>query len=101
MDFYVVADEDTVRGFGYAGVEGVVVHNAQEAAAELDRLARQQAELIIIVTETIADTVRDKINAIRYEEALPLVVEVPGPEGPSEKSPSLLRMIREAVGIRF
>lgn len=101
MDFYVVADEDTVVGFGYAGIPGVIVRDAQEAAAELDRLVGSQAELIVITTEQVADTVREKVNAIRFEEALPIIVEIPGPQGPSDKSPSLLRMIREAVGIKF
>ncbi|MCK4375048.1 MAG: V-type ATP synthase subunit F [Candidatus Brocadiae bacterium] len=109
MDFYVVADEDTVAGFRYVGIPGVVVADAEQAAAELDRLARSQAELIVITTEQIADTVREKVSAIRFlvpsgaegREALPLIVEIPGPQGPSEKSPSLMKMIREAVGIRF
>ena len=101
MDFYVVADADTVVGFSYAGIAGAVVRTPAEAAAELDRLAQSQAELIVITTEQVADVVRDKINAIRFGEALPLIVEIPGPEGPSEKGPSLLKTIREAVGIKF
>ena len=101
MDFYVVADEDTVAGFRYVGIPGVVVRNATEAEAELDRLVRSEAELVVITTEQVANTVREKVNAIRFGEALPIMVEIPGPEGPSEESPSLLKIIREAVGIKF
>jgi V/A-type H+-transporting ATPase subunit F len=101
VEFYVVGDEDTVQGFRYAGVRGAVVTTPEEAEAELDRLSARQAELIVITTEQIADTVRQKVNAIRFGERLPLIVEIPGPEGPSEATPSLLAMIREAVGITF
>lgn len=101
MDFYVVADRDTVVGFRYVGVSGVVVDGPDEARAELERLRDQRAELIVITTERIAESVREEINALRYAEDLPLIVEIPGPEGPSTETPSLLRMIRDAVGIRF
>lgn len=101
MDFYVVADEDTVAGFRYAGLRGMVVTTADAARAELQRLADEDAELIVITTERIADSVRETVNAIRYEGALPLVVEIPGPAGPAEARTSLEQMIRGAVGIRF
>jgi len=101
MEFYVVADRDTVAGFRCIGIPGVAVESSREAEAELGRLAESRAELIVITTEQVADTVREKVNAIRFGEALPLIVELPGPEGPSEESPSLLKLIREAVGIRF
>jgi len=101
LDFYVIADEDTVVGFRYAGVRGVTVSSPEQAAAELDRLVAQKAELIIITTERIAETVRDKIQAARFSEELPLIVEIPGPSGPAPDAPSLLDRIRGAVGIKF
>jgi V/A-type H+-transporting ATPase subunit F len=101
VEFYVIGDEDTVQGFRYVGIPGKVVTGAQQAAAELARLAETKEELIIITTEQIANTVRDEVNALRFGEELPLVVEIPGPGGPSADSPSLLRMIREAVGVKF
>jgi len=63
--------------------------------------ARQRQDEIIIVTEQVARWLRREIDELRYSEALPIVVEVPGPEGPVQEGPSLLRLIREAVGIRF
>ncbi len=101
MQFYVVADADTVQGFRYAGIEGRAVASPEEAGEELERLASEQAELIVITTEQIANAMREVVSRIRFSEELPLIVEIPGPEGPSEQSPSLLKMIREAIGIRF
>lgn len=101
MEFYVVADEDTVTGFRSVGVPGRVVADARAAAAELDALAEQHAERIVITTERLADGMRERINAIRFGEALPLIVEIPGPEGPSVEGPSLLKLISDAVGVKF
>jgi V/A-type H+-transporting ATPase subunit F len=100
MDFYVVADEDTVVGFRYAGVPGTIVHTAGQAADELDRMVEQKSKIIIITTEQIGNTVREKINGIRSAAAFPLIVEIPGLQGPSPDSPSLLKMIHEAIGIK-
>lgn len=101
MEFYVVADEDTVAGFRFAGVRGMVAGTPDAAKTELQRLADEDAELIVITTERIADSVRDTVNAIRYEGELPLIVEIPGPREPGETTTSLEQMIRDAVGIRF
>jgi vacuolar-type H+-ATPase subunit F/Vma7 len=78
-----------------------VVENAAQAAQQLDRLVERGEKAIIITTEQVANSVREKVNEIRFGGAFPLIVEVPGPGGPSEESPSLMRMIREAVGIKF
>ena len=101
MEFFVVADRDTVTGFRCVGIAGVVVETAREAEVEFDRLAREEAEMIVITTEQVAGMVHDRISAIRFGERLPLIVEIPGPEGPSAEGPSLLKLIREAVGIKF
>ena len=101
MKFYVLADRDTVTGFAGIGVPGMAVQSPQQAAAELDRLAAAKADMIVITTQQVADSIREKVNAVRFGGALPLVVEIPGPGGPSDASPSLMNLIREAVGIKF
>ncbi len=100
MRYYVVGDEDTVLGFRYAGVAGEVARDAAEARAALERLKRPGDVTILIVTDTIADMVREEVNALRFDFELPLVVEVPGPRGPSPMRKDLLALIREAVGIK-
>jgi len=63
------------------------------------RIANEEPETIIIITDALAESIREEVNRIRFDLALPLVVEIPGPEGPIEK-PNLLKLIQEAVGIR-
>lgn len=99
MRYYVIGDSDTVLGFAYAGVAGEVVADAAGARSALLRIANEEPETIIIITDPIAESIREDVNRIRFDLTLPLVVQVPGPEGPMEK-PSLLKLIQEAVGIR-
>jgi V/A-type H+-transporting ATPase subunit F len=97
--YFVVGDEDTVLGFQCAGVAGAVVNTSQEAAEALRRV-REGGVGVVIVTEEVADMVRAEMDALRFEEALPLVVEVPGPQGPLPGRRTLSDIIREAVGIK-
>jgi vacuolar-type H+-ATPase subunit F/Vma7 len=101
VDFYVVADEDTVTGFAYVGIGGIAVRTPQEAARHIQALAEKEEELVLITTERIAHAIRPTVNRVRFGEQLPLIVEIPGPQGPSEGAPDLLKQIREAIGIRI
>ena len=98
-NYLVIADADTVLGFMCAGVPGVAVDKSQAA---LDALRRAQKDGIgvVIMTEEIADMVRDAVDEIRFDEALPLVVEVAGPRGPISGRRSRADMIRQAIGVK-
>lgn len=101
MKFFCIADADTVRGFRLAGIAGQVVTTAGEAAAALaGAVARPDCGLIIL-TERVAVDIRQQVDAIRLEQDLPLMVEIPGPEGPLPGHKSLRQLVQEAVGIRF
>ena len=96
--FFVIGDDDTVLGFRFAGLPGQVVSNKQEARLALQKAARAK-DAIIIITDVAAQMIREDVNAIRFEAKTPILVEVPTRRGPLEGRPSLLDLIREAVGI--
>jgi len=95
----VIADEDTVLGFRFAGVEGRVVESRSEAARAFEEAVRMPDLGLVILTERIAGGIRAAVDRQRFEASVPLVVEVPGPEGPPEDRRTMLDMIREAVGV--
>ena len=101
MSYYVIADEDTVLGFRYAGVEGEVVESEQEAREVFGRVCRSGRHDIVILTEEVSNSIRDDVNRVRFELQTPVVVEVPGVAGPTPDRPDLLKLIREAVGLRL
>ena len=99
MKFYCVADEDTVRGFRLAGVAGRVVVTPDQAAAAVDEAIAQPEYGILILTEKVAAGIRQQVDAVRLERDHPLIVEIPGPEGPQPGRKSLRQFVQEAVGI--
>ena len=101
MDFYCIADEDTVRGFRLAGVDGQAVTSPREAAEALERAVGRQGLGVLILTDAVAAGIRHEVDAVRAGRGLPLVVEIPGPEGPMPGRKALRRLIQEAVGVRI
>lgn len=101
MKFYCIADEDTVRGFRLAGVEGRVVSSPGEAAEALAEVAVQPDLGIVVLTQQVAAGIREEVDAFRLDRDQPLLVEIPGPEGPMPGRQDLRRLAGSAVGIRM
>ena len=101
MSFYVIADEDTVLGFRYAGVPGASVGDAASAREAFEGVLASRQYDLIILTEPVADLMRDEVTRVRFESQGPVVVEVPGPKGPSPNRQDLMKLIQEAVGLKL
>lgn len=99
MTVHCLAEEDTVRGFRLAGVPGTVVTDPASAGAALQRTLADPNIGILIVTESVGAQLRARIDAHRRERSRPLVVEIPGPEGPSPNRPDPGQWIQSAMGI--
>ncbi|HUW57213.1 MAG TPA: V-type ATP synthase subunit F [Planctomycetota bacterium] len=101
MSYYCIADEDTVLGFRYAGVAGEAVEGSEQARSAFERVCASNKADIVILTEVVANSIRDSVNHVRFKTQHPIVVEVPGPEGPVPDRADLLKLIQEAVGLRL
>lgn len=101
MRFFCIGDADTVGGFRLAGVSGRVAADTAETRVALDEAVSRTDCGIVIITETLADGVRSQIDAIRLERERPLILEIPGPEGPLPGRKGLREFVQEAVGMRI
>lgn len=101
MKFFCVGDEDTVMGFRLAGVPGRVAFDTAGTGAALKEAVSRPDCGIIIITERLADDIRSEIDAIRMERDRPLILEIPGPEGPLPGRKGLREFVQEAVGMRI
>ncbi len=101
MKFCCIADEDTVRGFRLAGIPGQAVTTAPQAATAVHQAIQRRDCGIIILTDTVASGIRSQVDAIRLERDQPLIVEIPGPDGPLPGRKSLRQLVQEAVGMRL
>jgi V/A-type H+-transporting ATPase subunit F len=101
VKFFCIADEDTLRGFRLAGVDGRVVSTADESRQAIEDALRMPECAIIIITADAADAARDMVDTVRIERECPLIIEIPGPRGKPAESKGLRRFVQEAVGIRL
>lgn len=99
MKFYCIADEDTVRGFRLAGIVTRVAATAEQAQAAINEATAQPDCGVIIITEKVAAWILPQMEMIRLTRDRPLIVEIPGPEGPLPGRKSLREFVQEAVGV--
>ena len=101
MQLMVIGNPDTVRGFALAGVRGENATSAEELQQAMD-IAMDDEEIgIVLVTQDVAALAPERIDALKGRgDLIPLVIEIPGPEGPNADRPSLSEMIRRITGVR-
>jgi V/A-type H+-transporting ATPase subunit F len=100
MRYHVIADEDTVLGFRYAGIEGSIVEAPEQARRVFREVVADSNVGVIIMTERAAETIGEEVSRILYQSTRPVIVRIPGPEGPLPTRRSLQDMIAEAVGVK-
>lgn len=99
----VVADTDTVTGFKLGGIkEGYVVETQEEAETQMKELIRGKSVSIIIITEKIGDECRDFIEKYTQSNTLPMIIEIPDKNGPSERDVDPMGdLIKRVIGVEM
>ncbi len=101
MKYFVIGDEDTVLGFGMVGVEGRSVTSQEDADRAFGEALEDTQVGIVIITEAAADLIRSKVDHYVFSRSFPLIVEVPGRDGPKEGRPELKELVNRAIGINL
>ncbi len=101
MRYYIIGDEDTVLGFELAGVAGKSVETEEQADAAFREALADRENGIIIITETAADLIREKVNTLLFSASFPLIVEIPDGGGRKEGRKDLRALVNEAIGIKL
>jgi vacuolar-type H+-ATPase subunit F/Vma7 len=97
----VIGHEDAVWGFALTGVRGQVVKSKEELDRALDAILEEGTVDIVLVTEDVADWSRQRVETLKVRSTQPLVVEIPGPEGPDPDQPTLSEIIRRTIGVKI
>ena len=117
MEYFFLGDPQLVTAFGFIGIKGASVLNANEAyrvfrritegydetagtVLPSDRLPGIESCRILILTEEVAHWLGDTLIAWQLSDRYPLIVEIPGLMGSLPGRKTLVDSIREAVGIR-
>lgn len=101
MKIGVIGDFETVTGFRLAGIKDAYeVEELSEAVDLLKGIVKNEEIGLIIITEKIADDIRDEIKELFEKRITPLLVEIPDKNGPIEKKRDPIKeLIRRAVGV--
>jgi vacuolar-type H+-ATPase subunit F/Vma7 len=100
MSIWVLGSVETVTAFALAGVGGRAVERRAELLSALDEAVGRDGIRVLAVEEGIAALAREEIDRLKLDPRAPLVVEVPGPLGPTEERQTALDLVRRVLGIR-
>ncbi len=101
MKIQVIGNPEAVQGFSLVGVQGRVATTADELNQALDQALESKDTGIILVTQDVGRLIEPRMDYLKLRSTVPLVVEIPGPEGVRADQPSLSDIVLRAIGIRI
>ncbi len=102
MRFYLISDNiDTQMGMRLAGIEGTVVHTADEVRAALKSAMGNEAVGVVLITEKLVNLCPDLVYELKLKCKRPLIVEIPDRHGSGRANDSITRYVREAIGVKI
>ena len=98
----IIGDIDVVSGFRLGGVKRAEVANsAEEAVAAFDKILDEEIS-IIIITQVLANEIRNHINRKIGSSVLPMIIEIPDNDGSSEgSSDQMADLIKRVIGVEM
>ncbi|MCK9435935.1 MAG: V-type ATP synthase subunit F [Synergistaceae bacterium] len=102
MKAFLVSDNhDSLVGMRLAGIQGCLVHTADETFAAIDRALKMPNLAILAITERAAEMAPDVVQQLRERGELPLLVEIPDRFGTKRGPDFLTRYVQEAIGVKM
>ena len=101
MNVFVIGNQQAVLGFSLVGVNGKAVISAAEVDEALDEALSNAENGIVLITEDVAALIQARMDQLKLRSTVPLVVEIPGPQGVAEGQPSLNEIVMRAIGVRL
>jgi vacuolar-type H+-ATPase subunit F/Vma7 len=101
MKVRVIGHPEAVLGFSLVGVEGKTATTAEEVNLALDEALADDEIGIVLVTQDMAALVEARMDYLKLRSTVPLIVEIPGPEGVSPDQPSLSDVVLRAIGVKI
>ena len=98
----IIGDIDNVTGFRLGGVKRAeVVETAEEAIIALDKFLDEDIS-IIIITQILANEIREHINRKIGSSVLPMIIEIPDKDGSAEgSSDQMADLIKRVIGVEM
>ncbi len=102
MQMYLISDNhDTLVGMRLAGIDGVVVHTADEVEAAIKKTLDDKEIAIVLITERLVSLCPELIYKIKVDYRRPLLVEIPDRHAEGRTKDSITRYVRDAIGVKI
>jgi len=101
MKVLVIGHPEAVPGFSLAGVEGITASTPEEINKALDDALQTEEIGIILITQDASSLIQTRMDELRQRSTVPLVVEIPGPNGTSADQPSIGDVLLRAIGVKL
>jgi Archaeal/vacuolar-type H+-ATPase subunit F len=99
---FVISDNtDTMMGLRLSGVEGVVVHDRDNAIKELEKAINDSEIGIVLMTTIVISYFPDVVYEMKSKIKKPLIVEIPDRHGSLKLGETIDKYISEAIGIKI
>jgi V/A-type H+-transporting ATPase subunit F len=98
MHYFIIGDEDTVLGFSLVGIEGMIASDKTMAHEALRVALEDKENAIIIITQDVAELIREEVDRYIFSESFPLIVEIPN-QATGGKSRDLRKLVNNAIGV--
>jgi V/A-type H+-transporting ATPase subunit F len=99
MKIVAMGDKDTTIAFKLVGVESKEV-NEGNIRESFKSTCSDNSVGILVITQRLAESIRNEIDLWRYHYNLPIIVEVPDKKGRLAIDP-LARLIKKTIGIEL
>lgn len=102
MQMYLISDNvDTLTGMRLVGIDGSIVHSAEELKKTLDILVQNKNIGIILLTEIFSTRYKDLVNTYKLNYKLPLFIDIPDRHGTGRKANFITDYVNEAIGVKL
>jgi V/A-type H+-transporting ATPase subunit F len=102
MRFYLISDNvDTQVGMRLAGIDGVVVHKADEVKKALKDAIAMPDVAVILITATLLALCPEMVYDLKLKMKCPLILEIPDRHGNGRTKDSITEYVREAIGVKI
>lgn len=99
--FCISDDPDVLTGMRLAGIDGVAASSKREVDLAVSLACSDNTVAVLIVTEGCYNLSRDRLDELKLSAARPLVNVISDSRGTRSGSDSIMRLINEAIGIKF
>ncbi|MEG1886861.1 MAG: V-type ATP synthase subunit F [Oscillospiraceae bacterium] len=102
MRFELISDNhDTIVGMRLSGINGIIAQTPEEVKAALTRITADSEVGIILITERLCGMCPELIDDLKLHTSQPLIVAIPDRHSDGRSKDSILRYVREAIGVKI